>query len=478
MAATRTAALVAGLALLAAGCSATGEPDATPASEPPPTTAPGQTVAVDVAAIATGDTRTFAPPPDYPDGPWSADVGAALGAIVASLQAGVPPEAELQALADTGDPRLGWVLADLQRFLLPSPVGGSIVAATEQLLGIELDPEQPWHTTVDHLIAWDLPVPPGYFTFKRDFYSRIDPRWGELFSDVNTIDWRLVTWGGVPIDDRPAGSTDPCRCIPALDDPAVTPATGGDWYPDDGVVFGVVIGDEARAYPKHIMEVHELVNDTLGERRIALPYCTLCGSAQAYLIDEVGAPFDQPVLRTSGLLIRSNKMMYDLTTKSFVDTFRGVATSGPLGEAGVTFDQVSVVTTTWGAWRQAHPDTTIVAEDGGLGRDYPTDPLGGRDDDGPVFPIGPADDRLPVHEPVLGLIDADGTPIAVHVVTAQKLLADGEGVAVGPFTLHLDGDGLRAVGADGGDTAGHQAFWFAWSQFHPRTRLWPHDYQG
>lgn len=77
----------------------------------------------------------------------------------------------------------------------------------------------------------------------------------------------------------------------------MTDAAGGSWYADDRLVFGVTIGGAARAYPKHMMEVHEMVNDTVGGRRIALPHCTLCGSAQAYLTDDV--PGFQPVLRTS-----------------------------------------------------------------------------------------------------------------------------------------------------------------------------------
>ena len=437
---------------------------------------PGMGAGIDLATIPRGEVRTFPSAPDYPDGPWSAETGQTLGTVVATLQIGLNPEVELQALADTGDPRLAWALADLLRFIPSGAISSSIAHATEQLLGIELDRSRPWHDTIDHLIAWDLPVPPGYFTFKRDFYGRVDPRWAELFTDINTIDWRLVSWGGVPIDDRPGGDNSPCACIPALDDPGVTSASEGDWYPDDAVVFALVINGEARAYPKNIMEVHEMVNDTLGGRRIAMPYCTLCGSAQAYLTDELGPEYEQPVFRTSGLLIRSNKMMYELTTKSFVDTFLGVATSGPLGEAGISFDQVSVVTTTWGQWRAEHPETTIVAEDGGIGRQYAADPLRGRDDDGPIFPIGPSDDRLPVQEPVLGLFDDDGTAVAVHVASARQALEDGQEIMIGDSTLSLDGGGIRAVDASGDDVGAHQAFWFAWSQYHPRTRLWPHDY--
>ena len=35
------------------------------------------------------------------------------------------------------------------------------------------------------------------------------------------------------------------------------------------------------------MEVREMVNDTLGGRDLAIPYCTLCASAQAYYTDQL-----------------------------------------------------------------------------------------------------------------------------------------------------------------------------------------------
>ena len=158
-------------------------------------------------------------------------------------------------------------------------------------------------------------------------------------------------------------------CIPAIDDPAVTDAAGGDWYPDERLVFGLVINGEARAYPKNMMEVHEMVNDTLGGRRFGMPYCTLCGSAQAYFTDDVEG--FSPVLRTSGLLARSNKFMYDRSTWSAVDTFTGEALSGPLHEAGVALTPVAVVTSTWGDWKREHPETTILDRF----RAYPLDPF-------------------------------------------------------------------------------------------------------
>lgn len=457
----------------------TGDDDSSP--EPIESSASDTIVTIDPASIPTGEVRDFGPAPSTPDGPWSTETLDGLDQIVETLTIGAMPVDQFDVVADSGDPRLAWALADILRFVGPGEANERIQSTLGRLVPeIEVDVFAPWGSTIDHLIAWDIPAPAEYATFKREFYSRIEPKWGELMAEGAEIDWRLVGWGGVGIDDRAFGSDGPCNCIPALDNPAVTGADGGDWYPDDALVFGIEIDGEARAYPKNIMEVHEMVNDTLGGRDLAIPYCTLCGSAQAYLTDELPAELDdeygRPVMRTSGLLIRSNKMMFERNSRSFVDTFTGAATSGPLAEAGVVFDQVSVVTSTWAAWREAHPDTTIIAQDGGLGRIYELDPLGGRDDNGPIFPIGQVDPRLSVQEPVLGLIDDQGRPIAIHVASAVEVLSGGQGrLVVAGFELRLDGTGVRAL-RDGADAGGHQAFWFAWSQFHPDTALWPHDF--
>jgi hypothetical protein len=163
--------------------------------------------------------------------------------------------------------------------------------------------------------------------------------------------------------------------------------------------------------------------------------------------------------------------MYDLETKSVFDTFTGKALSGPLGEAVIVLEQVSVVSSTWGEWKEDHPDTSIIARDGGIGRVYSDDPLRGRDDDGPIFPTGPVDPRLPAVELVLGVKAPDGTPIAFPVVTVRSALQAGVAVEGNGLTVSLSGDGLVVAGPDG-DIASHEAFWFAWSQFNPDTLLW------
>ncbi len=457
----RPIAAIAALLLLVTGCGGDGRDGADGA-------APGR------------ETYAFPEPPAVTDRQLEPPVAAALSLLLRSAVASALDRGALEDVAGSRDPRLAWLVSDLLRFYQGSPDDDALVAAFNRLTGVDVrrDPlfdDNSWRTVTDHLLAWDLPAPPGYRERKAELFLALEPRWRPFFSDTDSaIDWRLVSWGGVLLDHRSLGDPGPCPlgCIPALDDPELTPASAGGWYPDERLVFGIVAGDEAVAFPKNIMEVHEMVNVTIGGRRLGIPYCTLCGSAQAYRLDGLPKGVEQPVLRTSGLLSRSNKVMFDLRSGSVIDTFTGRALSGPLQDAAVTLDQVTVVSSTWGDWKRAHPETRIVARDGGIGRDYPENPLGGRDDNGPIFPIGDVDARLPVQAPVVGVISPGGTPIAFAVGDARRALAAGETVEAGGVELAEDAGGLRARTTDGKDVASHQAFWFAWSQFHPETELW------
>lgn len=479
--------LTTAIALVMAACSSTGyeiegwEPTTEPETgvESGPSVDDARIVPPALTATARNQLGyRFPPAPPAGTGPPEPELVESLDLLFQAVEIDVNLD-RVAEIGASGDPRAAWLLSDLLRFLGPGDTANTVVDAFEELTGATLadDPvfgRSSWQSMTDHLIAWDVPAIPGYTEWKGRLYTAIDDRWAPFFDDADAdIDWRHVSWGGVFIDDRPLGTVIPCPrgCIPALDDPLVTDADEGSWYPDDRIVFGVVIDGEARAYPKNIMEVHEMVNDTLGDRRIAIPYCTLCGSAQAYFTDRLPSGIEQPVLRTSGLLSRSNKVMYDLTTFSILDTFTGEAVSGPLGEAGLVLEQASVVTSTWGAWKQEHPDTTIVARTGGIGRTYDLDPLRGRDDDGPIFPIGDVDDRLPTQAKVLGVID-NGQAIAFDVSHARAVLDAGGTVTWQDIELLPEGSGVRAQRIDGGTVAGHEAFWFAWSQFHPETLVW------
>jgi hypothetical protein len=417
----------------------------------------------------------FGTPPAIPDVPLSAALRASMQtAFVVSISDGSwgsDQTIALTEIAASGDPRLVWLISDLLRFVPGRAVNADLSNAASVLLGKDFSARNNWGNITDHLIAWDIPAPPDYLQFKRAIFVSVFDGWDRLFVEGD-VDWRLVSWGGVLIDDRAFDTTDePCNCIPAADNPRVTNAQDATWLDDDDTVFGIEVNGEYRAYPRQIMEVREMVNDTLGGRDLGIPYCTLCGAAQAYFTDRMPIGVDRPILRTSGLLSRSNKVMYDLNTYSVFDTFLGNAVTGQLADRNLKLEQASVITTDWGTWKTAHPETTVLSEELALGRD--PDFRNGRDANGPIFPVGNVDPRLPVHEDIIGVITGSGQPVAFQRSAALVALRNGSAISVANIRLELDAGGIKAVDEDGEDVGSHQAFWFAWSQFHPQTTLWP-----
>ncbi len=207
---------------------------------------------------------------------------------------------------------------------------------------------------------WDNPYQPhpNYANFKKHLYARIDERFAEYFDDNYNADIRLdeVRWGGVKRDG-----------IPPLKDPETIPAAEADYLSDTDVVFGVSFGNQARAYPKRILAWHEMVKDVVGGQSINGVYCTLCGSMIVYDTKWKGEHYE---LGTSGFLYRSNKLMYDHRTKSMWSTLQGKPVIGPLTGKGIKLKPLYVVTTTWGAWKQRHPQTDVLSLNTGHRRDY------------------------------------------------------------------------------------------------------------
>lgn len=402
--------------------------------------------------------------PDVPDGPLADDVEEELDALLSELT--FLSQGDTTLLGDSGDVRIAWVLVDLLRFH-QTPEHRPLETALAKLTGVEIDGGVAWVAYSDLLLAWDIPAPPGYFARKREIYLATEPGWDPFFDPDGEIDWREVTWGGVSRDG-----------IDALVDPVAIPAADADWLPDDDVVFGAVIDGEARAYPRRILEVHEMANDTLGDWKVALSYCTLCGSPILYAVDDV-EEVDEPLeLRTSGLLRRANKLMYDVQTESLFDQFRGRALTGPLGDAGIALTPLPLVVTTWVEWRNEHPGTSVIDIPEKRGRDrgfelYTGDLFERRDADGPIFPVGERDDRLPEQTRVLGVETPRGVAVAFPVSEALDALEAGQRVETAGVRLQFEDGGLVARPAEGGPVlVAHEAFWFAWSQFRSDTHLW------
>lgn len=434
-----------------------------------------RTRADDTSSLPAYLIAEFGTPPATPNGSLPKVVDQALRSLIAHSFDQSNWEANaavaLYTIRKSKDLRLVWLIVDMMRFTWRRQPNDALAEVAASILGIKFKSIYRRREITDHLIAWDIPSYPGYLQNKRAILTRYVPGWERILVEGD-IDWRLVAWGGVNIDDRPYDMTDDlCSCIPAIDNPEISTAVDATWLRDDDIVFGIEINGEARAYPRRIMEVREMVNDTLGGRDLGIPYCTLCGAAQAYFTDGLPEGVERPVLRTSGFLIRSSKVMFDVNTFSVFDTFLGKAVTGPLAKIGLQLKQAPIITTDWGAWKAEHPGTTVLVEELALGRDY--DLRNTRDAKGPIFPVGDVDPRLPVHEDIIGVTTASGRPVAFQLTKAMVALQSGGEVGFENVRLKIMAGGVAAVGDDGADLGSHQAFWFAWSQFHPTTALWP-----
>ncbi len=364
---------------------------------------------------------------------------------------------------------------------------------TDQPLGFDISAWYEW--------LWNQPDTPhpAYGDFKSALYSRIDPVFAGYFSKDRKTDIRLdeIRWGGVRQDG-----------IPPLRDPEMVSAADADYLAGSNIVFGLEVNGDARAYPKRILAWHELFVDEVGSVPVAGVYCTLCGSMILYKTEYEGTNHQ---LGTSGFLYRSNKLMYDQATQSLWNTLWGEPVVGPLVGRGIELERMSVVTTTWDAWRQRHPDTLVLSLDTGHRRDYAegaayreyfaTDEL--------MFNVPALDRRLKNKDEVLGLLVTgnDSTPLALASSFLQQnpvyhdsvgnreivVLTDRSGAhrvyeASGVRFADWDQDS-SAVDADGGRwslnevrlesadgrirnrLAAHRAFWFGWYSAYPHTRL-------
>ncbi len=205
----------------------------------------------------------------------------------------------------------------------------------------------------------------SYRALKMRFLGNTDRNFLDFFKDPYGKRERMkirleeISWGGVLVDVG----------IPSLDNPPMIDAKDADYLVDDDLVFGVEINGDVRAYPLRIMGWHEMFNDTIGGVPVALAYCTLCGAGILFETEVKGrdAPF---VFATSGLLYRSNKLMFDRETRSLWNQFTGEPVVGPLADSGIKLKIHPNTITSWANWKAKHPRSKVLSIDTGFIRNY------------------------------------------------------------------------------------------------------------
>ncbi len=342
-------------------------------------------------------------------------------------------------------------------------------------------------------------------------------------SDAATLrtDWTKAL---VPREEIIAGGPPPDG-IPAIDGPQfVSAGEAGRWLKPKEPVLALTIGGDARAYPLQILMWHEIVNDVVGGVPVAVTYCPLCNSALVFERTVHGTRLD---FGTSGMLYRSDLVMYDRQSHSLWSQMEGRAIVGD--RAGTRLAMRPANTIAFEDWSAAHPGGTVLSRETGHRRSYGANPYDSYDQPtlAPFLYLGKPDPRRPPKERVVGVAIGEvrraypfpllekhrvahdtvaGQAIVIFYQTGTLSALDESDIArsravgatsvfsarLGDRTLSFEAtpEGVRdrQTGsrweffgrAVAGALAGQRltpvqhvdAFWFAWAAFNPTTTIW------
>jgi hypothetical protein len=163
--------------------------------------------------------------------------------------------------------------------------------------------------------------------------------------------------------------------IPAIDNPRFESiAQAQTWLGEKAPVIVVAINGEARAYPQAILIWHEIVNDELGGVPIAVTYCPLCNSSIVFdrRVEDAVLSFG-----VSGLLRKSDMVMYDRQTDSWWQQFIGVGIVGDYTDT--VLDVIPSQVVGFAQFAQKYPEGDVLTRDTGFSRAYGRNPYVGYD---------------------------------------------------------------------------------------------------
>jgi Protein of unknown function (DUF3179) len=209
-------------------------------------------------------------------------------------------------------------------------------------------------------------------------------------------------------------------------------------------VVGVVIDGVARAYPLHLLNWHEIINDQIGETPFAVTYHPLCDSV-AVFDRRVGG--ETAEFRVSGLLYNSNLLLFPHREtpggESLYSQLLAKAVTGPDAEAGNVLTLLPSEVVAWGDWLKAHPDTVVLGPDPVFRKHYSRRPYGSyRGKQMLRYPVSPY------------------PPKGEYEAWSRVLVVFEPGAA--PQVIHdYDGTPPRT-----GEAGVMHAFWWAWASTH------------
>jgi len=283
--------------------------------------------------------------------------------------------------------------------------------------------------------------------------------------------------------------------LPVLDEPplwnaeqvnALMHARSGKYLVPADRVIGVFLDGRARAYPLRALNWHEIVNDTLGGRPIAVTYSPLGDAAVVFgrVVKKSDGGADTISFGHSGLLYNSDLVMYDRrpghTGESLFSQLQARAIAGPAAQGGRRLEILPSELLCWDDWQRLHPETTVLSMPRSQTERYSRDPyISYYGSDVLRFPVAPlpASREMEYKTECLALRGGEKWLLVPFPVLARHAGAGGTWTTEWegrPLTLLYRGDppSARAVEAGVADAAAGalpavHCFWFAWFSTAP-----------
>ncbi|MEI6510481.1 MAG: DUF3179 domain-containing (seleno)protein [Candidatus Uhrbacteria bacterium] len=235
---------------------------------------------------------------------------------------------------------------------------------------------------------------------------------------------------GFDASDLVSGGT-PDGGIPSIDTPIFESVAEADQYlKDDGMGLDVELDGRHRFYPFQIVVWHEIVNDTFGDKNLAVTFSPLTMTGMVFERPDVTTVF-----HVAGSLWSDNLILVDAATKSLWSQILGRAVVGERSGTVLVPYQTTVVS--WTDWKVENPRGEVLSRDTAASRDYTRDPYGNYAASPSIlFPLTTVDARLPAKTMVYVVTDGDArtaypADAVAKVKDVQALIASSDSVVQG-----------------------------------------------
>ncbi|MGE0707758.1 MAG: DUF3179 domain-containing (seleno)protein [Planctomycetota bacterium] len=247
------------------------------------------------------------------------------------------------------------------------------------------------------------------------------------------------------------------------------------------LVLGVVVKDEACAYPLRFLQWHEAVWHELGGVPLLVTWSPLSGSAAVFDRRPRGPEGQEPrprALVASGWLSNSGQLLVDegAPGESLWSQLQARAVTGPAAAAGLVLDRIPAEVVRWEDWSARHPQTRVMTFDPPREKLYQREPYrnyeGSEEPRFPALPLPTTGPRLKA--PVLA-VQAGGV-WRVYPIEWLERLADPSGACALEqagvrlrFQVWRNAPELPPVARVEADAplVALRCYWFAWHAARP-----------